>query len=493
MRRLWLLALAGGLIAALGHAPFHLWYVALSGFVAISWAVMHAGRPAQGARVAWWAGAGYFAVALHWIVEPFLVDAATHGWMAPGALVLLAGGLALFWAAAGWLAVRLGGTAFRTGVGFAVALGAAELLRGHVLTGFPWAMPAYIWADTPLLAATAYTGSYGLTVLTLLGATGLALWRIGLVPPVLAACGFALLLGAGGLRLSQGEAPTQLGTVGLVHPNIPQPEKWARNKVPEHIDRMLALTREVVADGAVDLVLWPEVSVVYPLDVAGPVLTAASEAAGGVPVMLGINRRDGDDWFNALVEVGASGQVGAVYDKVHLVPFGEYIPFRLGFLRAMAATGSNGFSSGESVRLLDTPLGKALPLICYEGIFPGHVFKAGARADYILLVTNDAWFGTFAGPYQHLDQARFRAAEQGLPVVRAANVGVSALIDRFGAVSDPLDLDETGVRSGVVRTGPPTVYARTGDLPLIGFLLLSATVLWLTRPRNTIANDRASV
>ncbi|MEO0917150.1 MAG: hypothetical protein AAFY31_09245 [Pseudomonadota bacterium] len=187
----WLIALVGGLLAALGHAPFHLWYVALLGFAALIWAVTQARRPRQGAWIAWCAGLAYFAVALHWIVEPFLVDAATHGWMAPGALILLAGGLALFWGGAGWLAVRLGGTAGRTALVFAIALTAAEMLRGHVLTGFPWALPAYIWAETPVLAATSYTGSYGLTAVTLVGAAGLAVWRLGPLPPVLAAIAFA--------------------------------------------------------------------------------------------------------------------------------------------------------------------------------------------------------------------------------------------------------------------------------------------------------------
>ena len=209
--------------------------------------------------------------------------------------------------------------------------------------------------------------------------------------------------------------------------------------------------------------------------------------------MLGINRRDDEDWFNAMVQVGPGGLVGEVYDKVHLVPFGEYIPFRLGVLRAMAATSSNGFSSGEQVRLLQTPLGRALPLICYEGIFPGLVFRTGERADYILLITNDAWFGTFAGPFQHFDQARFRAAEHGLPVVRAANAGLTSVIDRFGNVESTLGLGEAGYSAHTVRTGPPTLYARMGDLPLIIILIGLTAVLLRSKCRNSIANDTASV
>ncbi len=487
-----LAATAGGIAAALGHAPFHLWWLAIPGFVAVIWSVSRARTRKASLFRAWLAGAAYFAVALHWIVEPFLVDAATHGWMAPGALILLAGGLALFWGLAGWLAALLGGNPVPRALAFALALSAAEVLRGHIFTGFPWAMPAYIWADTPVRAAAAYVGAYGLTCATLLATALLAsgsVWRPG---PVLSVFAFAALFAAGQARLGSAADETRLGRVGIVHPNVPQTEKWVRDKVPGHIDRLLELTRESAAlPEPVDLVVWPEVAVVYPLDAAGGVLKAASDAANGVSVMTGINRREDGAWFNALVQVDSGGTVSSVYDKVHLVPFGEYIPFRLGILRAMAATTSNGFTAGDGVRLLDTPLGKALPLICYEGIFPGHAFKADARADYILLVTNDAWFGTFAGPFQHLDQARFRAIEHGLPVVRVANAGVSAVIDRFGNVTASLGLGEAGLGAGEVRTGPPTVYAQMGDAPLMAFLLVCGTVLWMTRRRNGVALTRA--
>lgn len=162
-RRPWLVALLGGGAAALGHSPFHLWFLALPGFILMAWAITREGSPRQGFGRAWTAGAAYFAISLYWIVEPFLVDAATHGWMAPGALFLMAGGLALFWGMAGWLALRVNGTPVATAIAFAVALTVAELMRGAIFTGFPWAMPAYIWADTPVRASVAFIGSYGLT------------------------------------------------------------------------------------------------------------------------------------------------------------------------------------------------------------------------------------------------------------------------------------------------------------------------------------------
>ncbi|MCV6594262.1 MAG: apolipoprotein N-acyltransferase [Silicimonas sp.] len=476
-----LFALLAGLAAALGHAPFGLWPLALLGFAGLIHLVARSPRPG---RLVWAGGLGYFGMALHWIVEPFLVDIATHGWMAPFALAALAAGLALFWGLAGWSAARLGTGAGRRALAFVALLTAAELIRGHVFTGFPWALPAYIWAETPLRMLAALTGSYGLSFLTLLIAAAPSLIRSRALGGLGLVAGVALLFGLGTLTLRQ-PVPAPLGQVRLVQPNVPQAEKWDRAKAPGHFDRLIALTEGA---GATDLVLWPEVALVYPLDLAGPALEEGHRAAG-TALLTGINRRDAEGrFFNALVTLDDTGALAETYDKVHLVPFGEYIPFRIELLRAMAATSGFGFTPGVGVRLIDTPLGRALPLICYEGIFPGHVFRAGERADYLVLITNDAWFGNFSGPYQHLDQARFRAVEQGLSVVRVANTGVSTVIDPLGRMGAALPLNQAGALDQEVP-GPlrATLYARTGDLPLLAVLAVLLTTLIIANPRNPIA------
>lgn len=477
------LALLAGAAAALGLAPFDLWPLGLLGLGSLIWLVSVAPRPGW---VAWAGGSGYFAVALHWIVEPFLVDAATHGWMAPFALILLASGLALFWALSGWLAGRF----FRyRALSFAVLLTGAEILRGHVFTGFPWAMPAYIWADTPLRQAVAWTGSYGLSFVTLVAlALPFTVGRFRGLGAAFATLGAVFLVGVA--QTEKAGETELLGTVRLVQPNVPQHEKWHLAKVPDHIDRLLALSSDV---GEAGLVIWPESAVAYPLDLAGPILGKAFDAAG-VPVLLGLNRREngGEVWHNSLAVVGQGGEVTETYDKVHLVPFGEYIPFRIELLRAMAASSGFGFTPGDAVRLIDTPLGRALPLICYEGIFPGHMFKAGARPDYLLQITNDAWFGTFSGPFQHLDQMRFRAAEQGLPAVRAANTGISAAIDHLGRVTAHLDLGQSGKLDQAVYAGRSTIYAKTGDWPTIVLVLVTLSALFHWKSRNTIARPNRS-
>ncbi|MEO1238199.1 MAG: apolipoprotein N-acyltransferase [Pseudomonadota bacterium] len=478
-------AALGGLSAALGHAPFGLWPVAVLGFVALIWAVSHSARPAL---VAWVAGTAYFGVTLHWIVEPFLVDAARHGWMAPFALVLLAGGLALFWGLAGWLSQHMWGPRALT---FAVALAAAEVLRGHIFTGFPWALPGYIWIDTPQRLSVSLVGSYGLTLITLVAA---ALPFVAQNRPGWRGIGAGLALLA--LAAVPGFGPAypedendSLGVVRIIQPNIEQAEKWDRDLAPGHFQDMLELTR--AEDGRVrepDLVIWPEAAVVSPLDLAAPALEAIG-AAAGVPFITGINRREEGRWYNSLVVADASGTVTETFDKVHLVPFGEYIPFGIPLLRQMAGTASNGFTSGDRVRLIDTPLGRALPLICYEGIFPGHPFKAGERADYILILTNDAWFGTFAGPQQHLDIARFRAAEHRLAVVRVANKGVSTVITPYGNRERPLAADAPGAINAAVRDYPGIpLYARTGDTPLFVLLFLTIVSALVARFRKPVAH-----
>ena len=487
-------AVVAGAVAALGHAPFGLWPLAILAFAFVIYAVAHAARPA----LIGWAGAlGYFAVALHWIVEPFLVDAARHGWMAPFALVLMAGGLALFWGLAGWFANKITQTSRSCALAFAVFVAAAEMLRGHIFTGFPWALPAYIWADTPLRAATAWTGSYGLSLITLV-AVALPTILSRKVGALAAVAVLGSLAVVGYLRVDESNAEL-LGNVRLVQPNVPQSEKWDPVKVPEHIERLLALTRGDTGDERddIDMVVWPEVAVAYRLGQAGLVLEAAAQAAtsgagADAKVLLGINRMDGEAWFNSMVVVGPDGRVEDTYDKVHLVPFGEYIPFRLKIIQAMAATSGFGFTAGEAVRLVDTPLGRALPFICYEGIFPGHVSRAGERPDYLLQITNDAWFGDFSGPYQHLDQARFRAAEQGLPLVRVANTGVSTVIDPFGrsSVKAEIPLGEQGYRDFPVWSkNNPTLYSRFREIPtIVGILLILSVLMWVNT-RNTIAKQ----
>ncbi|MFP4326889.1 MAG: apolipoprotein N-acyltransferase [Paracoccaceae bacterium] len=472
-------ALCGALLA-LGQAPFELWPLALPALTGLM-ALHAAERGAGGAALrAWAAGCAYFAVALHWIVEPFFVDPQAHGWMAPFALVFMCGGLALFWGAAGWAARRIAPGP----LAFALTLALAELARAHVLTGFPWALIGYVWIGTPVMQWAAWIGPHGLTLVTLLlAAAAAALLARGQAPraAALLVLGAALIWGAGLARIAQGLPAASEQTVRLVQPNAPQREKWDPDRIPVFYSRQVGFT---MARPRPDLVVWPETALPGLLEHADEPLAHIAEAAGGPPVVIGIQRSDATRrYFNSAVVVGPDGTAQDIYDKHHLVPFGEYMPLP-GFWRnigihGLAARADSGYTPGPGPRLLDLgPIGPALPLICYEAVFPQDVGGAPARPRLLLQLTNDAWFGTFSGPWQHLAQARLRAVEQGLPLLRAANTGISAAVDAHGGVLAEIPLGEAGfVDVPLPAALPPTPYARTGDWPaalLLAFLLAAA-------------------
>ena len=455
---------------------------------------------------AWAAGAGGFALAMVWIIEPFFIEPERHAWMAPFALVLMAGGLALFWGVAGAFAVRGARARVARLWLFALAMLALEALRGHLFTGLPWAMLGHIWIDTPVAQLAALSGALGLSALTLGLSAGLAmLWlrvrrgqgaRAGLAAAlVLAAAGGAWAWGQA--RLAAPGPADQALRVRLVQPNAPQALKWDRHFAEMFYYRHLELTAAPAADGrAPDLVIWSETAVPFYLDNPMDGLRMAADAAGGAALILGIQRREvGAEgflhYFNSLAVLDAAGEVGDVYDKHHLVPFGEYVPLlgplaeRQGWdwLSGFAARALTGYTPGPGPQLLDLgDLGRVAPLICYEAIFPRHL-HGPERPDWILQITNDAWFGEWVGPFQHLAQARLRAIEQGLPVVRAANTGVSAVIDARGRMVRALGLNEAGYLDadlpGVLE---PTIYSRFSDrlwhLALLAGILAAMLRVW---------------
>jgi len=485
------LALLGALVAA-GQAPLGAWWVAVPALALLLHWLARAPHPGRAALMALFAGAGHFAAALFWIVEPFLVDAPRHGWMAPFALILIAFGMALFWAGAAALAAWLGRSPARRALALSVALAGADALRSYALTGFPWALFGHVWIGTPVAQAAAVIGPLGLSLLT----TGAA--ALAAMAPRRGSVAAALLLAAvwagGAWRLAQPDpAPERLTQIRLIQPNAAQDLKWLPEMQEMFFQRMLAQTASAPASAPAaappDLIIWPETAVPWLLNNPGPVLEMISQAAGGRPVVLGIQRSEGLRYFNSLAVIGPGGSVGEVYDKHHLVPFGEYMPAgdllgQLG-IGAFAARQGNGYSSGSGPALLDLgPLGHVLPLICYEAVFPQDLNAAPGRAGWILQATNDAWFGSLSGPYQHLAQARLRAIEQGLPLVRAANTGVSAVIDAKGRVLASLPLNTDGVLDAPLPAAyPPTPYARTGDWPLLALLSVLALGMLAIRRR----------
>ncbi len=474
------LAAGAGVALTLAQPPVGLWPLV---FAAVPLLIvltrgLSAGRAAW---TGWVAGTAFFGSGLFWIAEAFFVDAARHGRMAPFAILFLAGGLALFWAAGFWAAQRLFAAGPLRGIGLALAWTLAEAARAHVLTGFPWALPAHVWADTPVLQVLALTGPLGLSALTLLAAALVAIRHPA------GAGAAAVLIAAGwgwGMLRLQAPAPSRTAplTVRLVQPNAAQGEKWDAGLYRMFFDRQLAAT---AAPGAPDVVIWPETAVPYLIgedDGARAMIGAA-----GVPVILGARRRDGTGrWWNALFVLAPGGAVAAVYDKHHLVPFGEYVPFaeRTG----MSAFVGGSFTPGTGpVTLSGAGLPPFQPLICYEAIFAEELGTT-PRPDWLVQITNDAWFGASAGPYQHFAQARMRAIEQGLPLARAANTGISGMIDPYGRIVAALPLLTAGhvdaVLPGPLAAPPP--YARWGDGPWLALVVVAGLLArWVNHQYDT--------
>ncbi|ABD53622.1 apolipoprotein N-acyltransferase [Jannaschia sp. CCS1] len=467
------MAALGGGVAALSLPPFDLWAVIFPAFSLIAALVMLADGPRAAAWRAWSAGAGWFAVSMHWIVQPFFVDALATGWMAPFALVLLAGGLALFWGLAGWAAARLASGPGRALV-FAGLLTLTEALRGHIFTGLPWAEPGHGLIGSEALALSAFAGPHGLTLLVL-GLSAVSVMIYVAKGLLLAVVPFAIAIALGLVPMGARAPvpPPDAPILRIVQINAPQHLKWQRDMIPVFFDRGLALTASDPGPlGTPDLIIWPETSLPEILDGSEVSRARIADAAGPADVLIGAQRYAGLEPRNVLAHLDPEGEIQSVYDKHHLVPFGEYMPLRgladqLG-LQGLAQRLSSGYRPGAGPGLMDLgPLGQAFPMICYEAIFPGYV-RDVTRPDWMVQVTNDAWFGSFAMPYQHLALARLRAAEQGVPLIRAANTGVSALIDAQGTVTHALAMDTQGVIDARLPPAlPPTFYARTGDYPAL--------------------------
>ncbi len=480
LRQLWI-NLALGMIAALGLAPFGLW-------IATPLALAVLIRRAAGSGGVFWpmlaAGFGWFALSMSWIVEPFLVEPEIYGWMAPFALVLLGLGGALFWAVPAALAARLASPGPRRAIAIAAALVLSDWLRGWIFTGLPWALIGHAWIGTPLAQTAAWTGAIGLSLITLTLAVLPSLTRP--LPAALIALVLTGGLWAAGLaRLSQPLPPDTQTIVRIVQPNAEQHLKWDPEWAAVFFQRLLDLSAE---PGRRDLVIWPETAVNFLLEDAGPVLPAMAQAAGA-PLVMGIQRRDGSRFFNSLVTLNRDATVGATYDKFHLVPFGEYIPWgdalaRVG-ITAFAAQQGNGYSSGPGPAIMSASgVPDFQPLICYEAIFPQHLRGLDSRPAWLLQATNDAWFGQFSGPYQHLAQARLRAIESGLPLIRAANTGVSAVIDPHGHVRQSLGLGVQGkIDAALPAPLPKTPWMKWGSVPTVLLAILALAAALIHRKR----------
>ena len=475
-----------GAVAALGHPPVSFPPATVAGFAVAIRILSASASPAKAAGGGWLFAAGYFLVLMIWLVEPFLVFPLRHGWLAPIAMSAMAGGLALFWGLAFGAAHAMGAGILSRGLALAVALTGVEALREFAFTGFPWGLPGFAWSATPVAQLAAHVGPLGLTFLTVLAAAAIIGVRRLWLGVLIAAVGIGAAWAVGAVRLAeQGDAVGERPVVRLVQPNVEQALKWDPRHVERFHRRLLELTA-AESNRPPDITVWPETAVTFLLGAGGERLDEIAAAAAGRTVV-GTRRLAGTAVHNSMAVIGPDGELEAVYDKRKLVPFGEYIPMGdflagLGF-SGLATDETGSFSPGEGPAVIGIPpLGQVLTLICYEAIFWSRL-RREERPDAVIQITNDAWFGTFSGPQQHFEQARMRAIELGVPLIRVANTGISAVIDGKGRVVGHLGLGAQGhLDLEVPPPLPPTAFARFGHVPLlIAAAILIGLIGWRRR------------
>ncbi len=469
------LTLAAGLgaVSALAQAPFHAFAILLVTLPPLVWLLDGAVATTPGNRarvlwaifgIGWWFGLGYFVAGLWWIANALLVEAPEFAWAIPLAVLGLPALLAVFHGAA----CALAGLIWSNGIGrlfaLAAAFGLAEWARGVVLTGFPWNALGYALAPVPVMMQSAALAgvaamSAAAVLVFALPAQFAAGPRAGLVGLAVSALLLGGHVGFGVWRLAEQPRADLTGTiVRLVQPAIPQGVKVGGDDDAAVFRTLLDLTALEPQDNAgrpPDIVIWPETAVPFVLTRDPGALTAIGATLGdGQTLLTGAIREerleDGPArFYNAVLAITAQGVISAAADKVHLVPFGEYLPFA-GRLEAWGLQAVAAADRGYSAAAARVPIavGDAVfwPLICYESIFAGHAHpRAGDGVTAIVNVTNDAWFGRTPGPWQHMHQTRLRAVETGLPLVRVANNGISAMIDPLGRVTARIAHDARAV------------------------------------------------
>ncbi len=494
-----LFAAAGfGALATLSAPPAYAVPVLLVAFPGLLW-ILDGVRSRRGAFAVGWAfGFGFFVPGLYWIAFALTVDLAAFFWLIPFAVAGLPAVLAIFTGLATLALHMLPLAGLPRVLGFAVLWGLAEWLRGHLFTGFPWQLVGYGWvAWAPVLQSVSVIGIYGLSLLTvaatalpaaLVDRAGLGWSRSGIVAGLVAILLFGGMAAAGAVRLTEPAGEVADVRLRLVQPNIAQVDKWNPELASQHFALHLELSRRL-GPQPVTHIIWPEMAVPYAVGHIPAVRDEIAKAAPpggliitGTPRIVETPQRQ---IWNSLAAIDDAGAVVGTFDKFHLVPFGEYVPLR-GILPIEKITpGRLDFTPGPGPRTLSLPgLPPVSPLICYEVIFPGRVTTPEAyygRPKWLLNLTNDAWYGETAGPYQHFAMTRTRAVEEGMPLVRVATTGISGVVDPYGRVVASLPLGVQGVVDSPLPNAlaEPTPFARWRNVPFwaITLMLVSATAL----------------
>jgi apolipoprotein N-acyltransferase len=456
--------------------------------------------------IGWAFGLGYFVAGLYWIGFAFMVEAETYAWLMPLAVLVLPAGLAIFYGLACLVAGFFWDNGYVRIIAVTLGFTLAEWLRGTLLTGFPWnSLGTTLAFSDAMMQIGSVVGLYGMTAFAcLIFAAPAALLPLGGARgrDQVFVC-FAVLLFAGSaaygfLRLQNAETEFhQSINIRIVQPNIAQADKWRPEMRQTIMDRYIELSSGQTGPGTAGLIttthlIWPESAFPFLLTENPDALSRiASLLPLGSSLITGAVRADPSTtsqerrFFNSLFVIGDNGTIQEAYDKVHLVPFGEYLPFEpflrnIGLEPLVEARGT--FTSGTQQRVIRADGAPAfLPLICYEAIFP-RLSQGHDNAHWLLNLTNDAWFGDSTGPYQHLRQARLRSVETGKPLIRAANTGISMVGDGYGRVLDKIDYNVKGIiDTRLPLKAPATLYTTYGYRIVISIVLFLLVLCIYTR------------
>jgi len=450
-----LLCLAAGSLSSLAMAPTNFWYILFISLPVFYCALVFSTRKRFVFLNGWLFAFGYFVFGLYWIGNALLIEGNPYKWAWPLAVVGLPAFLSFYWGLAALLIFKIADLRKFSGwLAFAGIFTLAEWVRGHLFGGFPWNAFGYTWSDHPeLLQILGLTDVFGLTLLTIVWASALSLLLIGEKAAFRRSGAFAIFTFAavhayGLFMLSV--YPDQIRedvVFKIIQPNIPQAEKWKAEKMSQHFIKQVDLSADNSGLEKPVVIVWPETAMTFRFadDPAamGALSAALQTYAGGAKLLTGLLRYTPEDdaYENSLVMIDAIGEISNIYDKHHLVPFGEYIPFQK-YIPLKPIAQFNGFKMGEGLKNFE--ISKDLrysPLICYEVIFPGRsIPNDSPRPDFIVTVTNDGWYGISPGPYQHFVQAQYRAVETGIPVIRSANTGFSGVIAPSGVVAIKTEL-----------------------------------------------------
>lgn len=498
-----------GALCAFAMAPFYAYPLMMIGISLALAVLIKQDKASTGGWCMFAFGMGFFTLGLWWIANALLIDVKTYWWAVGFSVLGLPAVLSAFWFVPGYLATRFSkSNTLGRAVLALILLGVMEYGRAFIFTGFPWNLFGYMWAGAPAIAQTAALGGvYLLTLLTLFWmAAPVLLWqarqhtKIFYATAFLIIASFAGAFAYGTTRLQNEVATHKDIAVAIIQPNLKPDEKWEAKKAIANVMTHIAMTKSAIEsikptdDLKTVAIVWPETALDEGMlnalpDVAGMVANSLKSKDFSVELVTGLGRQTPADannkagYYNSLAMLSNADGVlraDAVYDKHHLVPFGEYIPFEE-IVKLTPVVGFDGFKRGPGPRTLHANgLPGATPMICFEAIFPWYAKSDDAQ--WLINTSNDGWYGNTPGPYQHLAMTQFRAIEQGKPVVRAATTGVSAVIDPYGRIIESLGYEKRGTIVSALpqKLSENTLYSRTGELAFfmllggvfVGFLIL---------------------